>query len=236
MIRSSNLRLMSADYSQIELRIMAHVSGDKGLSEAFLSGEDIHSTTAVRVFSIPLKDVNKELRRKSKEINYGIMYGIGPFGLATRLGISQTEAKALIARYFERFPKVNQYILDTLEKARQNGYVSTLIGRRRYLSDVNSRNFNVRGNAERQAVNMPIQGSAADMIKIAMIKIHNVLREEKIDATMLLQVHDELVFEVAESEEQRAREVILREMQQALPLSVPVEVEIGVGNNWLEAH
>ena len=231
-----NLRIMSADYSQIELRIMAHVSGDKGLSEAFLSGEDIHSTTAARVFSIPLKDVNKELRRKSKEINYGIMYGIGPFGLATRLGISQTEAKALIARYFERFPKVNQYILDTLEKARQNGYVSTLLGRRRYLSDVNSRNFNVRGNAERQAVNMPIQGSAADMIKIAMIKIHNVLREEKIDATMLLQVHDELVFEVAESEEQRAREVILREMQQALPLSVPVEVEIGVGNNWLEAH
>jgi DNA polymerase-1 len=228
--------IMSADYSQIELRIMAHVSGDEGLREAFLNGEDIHATTAAKVFGVNLNEVTKDMRRKAKEVNFGIMYGIGPYGLATRLDISQLEAKEIITTYFARFPKVNQYIFDTIAKAKHDGYVSTLLGRRRYLPDINSRNQNVRGNAERQAINMPIQGSAADMIKIAMVRIHSRLRDEGMRAKMLLQVHDELVFEVAESEERRAKKMIREEMKSALPLSVPIEVEIGVGKNWYEAH
>ena len=227
--------ILSADYSQIELRIMAHISGDEGLREAFQHGEDIHATTAAKVFGVAQKEITKEMRRKAKEVNYGIMYGIGPFGLATRLDISQAEAKEIIAKYFERFPRVNQYIFDTLASARKDGYVSTLLGRRRYLPDLNSKNFNVRSNAERQAINMPIQGTAADMIKLAMVSIHGRLRDEGIGATMLLQVHDELVFEVAKSEERRAKRLIVEGMKNALPLSVPVEVDVGVGKNWLEA-
>jgi len=228
--------ILSADYSQIELRVMAHISGDDGLREAFLNHEDIHATTAAKVFGVEQNEVTREMRRKAKEVNFGIMYGIGPFGLATRLDISQTEAKEIITKYFDRFPLVNQYIFDTLAAARKDGYVSTLLGRRRYLPDLNSKNFNVRSNAERQAINMPIQGTAADMIKLAMVHIHSRLRDERIGATMLLQVHDELVFEIAESEERKAESVIVEEMKNALPLSVPVEVEAGVGKNWLEAH
>lgn len=230
------MRIMSADYSQIELRIMAHISGDEEMSAAFRRGEDIHSTTASLIFGVPLKEVTREMRRKSKEVNFGIMYGIGPFGLSTRLDITQPEAKELIAKYFQRFPKVNQYISDTLAAARNNGYVCTLLGRRRFFPDINSRNFTVRSNAERQAINMPIQGTAADMIKLAMIQIHRELRNERIGATMLLQVHDELVFEVSEADESRARDLVVEKMKSALPLSVPVEVEVGVGKNWLEAH
>jgi len=228
--------IMSADYSQIELRIMAHVSGDEGLRDAFLNGEDIHATTAAKVFGVKPHEVTKEMRRKAKEVNFGIMYGIGPYGLATRLDISQSEAKEIIATYFARFPKVNQYIFDTLAKAKQDGYVSTLLGRRRYLPDIRSRNQNVRANAERQAINMPIQGTAADMIKIAMVRIHEKIKNEKLKTRMLLQVHDELVFEIAENEEKRAKNIILEEMKSALPLSVPIEVDIGVGKNWYEAH
>lgn len=228
--------ILSADYSQIELRIMAHISGDEGLREAFVNGEDIHATTAAKVFGVTLDSVTKEMRRKAKEVNFGIMYGIGPFGLASRLEITQTEAKEIITTYFARFPKVNQYIFDTIAQARHDGYVSTLLGRRRFLPDVASKNFNVRSNAERQAINMPIQGTAADMIKLAMIRIHDRLNEKRLNSKMLLQVHDELVFEMRKDEERKLREIVVAAMQHALPLSVPIEVEVGIGKNWLEAH
>ena len=234
--QNSDWVILDADYSQIELRVMAHVSGDEELINAFKNGEDIHSTTASKIFGVDIKDISKEMRRKAKEVNFGIMYGIGSYGLATRLDISQTEAKEIIETYFKRFPKVKEYIHNTLEKARTDGYVSTLLGRRRYLPDIKSKNQTVRGNAERQAINMPIQGTAADMIKIAMVKIHKFIQDSGLKIHMLLQVHDELVFEVANSELTKAKFIIIEEMKNALPLSVPIEVEIGVGKNWLEAH
>ncbi len=232
----TGMLLMSADYSQIELRVMAHVSGDEGLVGAFRNDEDIHTTTAAKVFGTGAKDVTRDMRRKAKEVNFGIMYGIGPYGLANRLEISQTEAKDIIARYFERFPKVKQYIADTIDTARRLGYVSTLLGRRRYLADINSRNQSVRGNAERQAINMPIQGTAADMIKLAMISLdHEIIRRE-LKGKMLLQVHDELVFELPLSEREEMETLVVEKMQSAMPLNVPVKVDVGVGKNWLEAH
>jgi DNA polymerase-1 len=233
---SAGMQILSADYSQIELRVMAHVSGDPGLSEAFRAGEDIHASTAAKVFGVPIGKVTKEMRRKAKEVNFGIMYGIGPFGLATRLDIPQTEAKEIITRYFERFPGVRTYIDGTLEKARRTGYVETMRGRRRYIPDLASKNFNVRANAERQAINMPIQGSAADMIKLAMINLHASLGAVAPSARMLLQVHDELVFEVAKKEAKKAAAHITAVMKESLPLDIPVEVESGIGANWLEAH
>jgi DNA polymerase-1 len=228
--------LLSADYSQIELRIMAHVCGDEALVEAFRNGEDIHGTTAARVFGVAAPDVSRDMRRKAKEVNFGIMYGIGPFGLANRLEISQTEAKEIITRYFARFPKVEQYINDTKEAARRDGYVSTLLGRRRYLPDITSRNQAVRGNAERQAINMPIQGTAADMIKLAMIRIAHELAARGLHSRMLLQVHDELVFEVPVGEVDAMTVMVPDQMKSALVLSVPLEVEVGTGVNWLDAH
>jgi len=227
---------MSADYSQIELRVMAHVSGDEGLAEAFRNNEDVHATTAAKVFGVSLQDVTREMRRKAKEVNFGIMYGIGPYGLATRLEISQTEAKEIIERYFERFPKVKQYIEETKALAYRQGYVTTLLGRRRYLPEIQSKNQNLRQNAERQAINMPIQGTAADMIKIAMVRIDAELIRNKLQSKMLLQVHDELVFEIEKDEETAMRKLVEKQMKEALKLNVPVEVEIGVGKNWLEAH
>jgi len=231
-----DMEILSADYSQIELRIMAHISGDEGLLGAFISGEDIHATTAAKVFGVSQKDVTRDMRRKAKEVNFGIMYGIGPFGLASRLEITQAEAKEIIARYFERFPKVNRYIAETIAKVRQEGYVSTLLERRRYLPDIHSKNANLRANAERQAINMPIQGTAADMIKLAMIKIQGELKTKNLQSKMLLQVHDELVFEVLKKEEKVVQELVERNMKNALQLNVPIEVEIGAGKNWLEAH
>jgi DNA polymerase-1 len=176
------------------------------------------------------------MRRKAKEVNFGIMYGIGPFGLSTRLEITQTEAKEIIARYFERFPKVKQYINDTIGTARERGYVETLLGRRRYLPDLNSHNNNLRQNAERQAINMPIQGTAADMIKLAMINIDRAFAKARLKTLMILQVHDELVFELKRDEEEKVRSLVTKHMQESLKLNVPIEVEIGVGKNWLEAH
>jgi DNA polymerase-1 len=228
--------IMSADYSQIELRVMAHVCGDKGLTDAFRNGEDVHSTTAAKVFGVELNDVTRDMRRKAKEVNFGIMYGIGPFGLSTRLEISQAEAKEIIGRYFERFPRVKQYIEETKAMAHKNGYVSTLMGRRRYLPDIHSKNQNIRQNAERQAINMPIQGTAADMIKVAMVRIDASLTKENLASAMLLQVHDELVFEIVKAEEETMRKLVGKQMRDAMKLDVPVEVEIGVGKNWLEAH
>jgi DNA polymerase-1 len=234
--RSPDSVLMSADYSQIELRVMAHMSGDESLGAAFRNGEDVHATTAAGVFGVPPDGVTPDMRRKAKEVNFGIMYGIGPFGLARRLEISQTEAREIIQRYFARFPKVKQYINDTIAGARREGYVATLTGRRRYLPDINSRNQNIRGNAERQAINMPIQGTAADMIKIAMIRLDRSLREKKLQSRMLLQVHDELVFEVPRGEEKKMTVLVTEGMQDAMPLSVPIRVDVGTGKNWLEAH
>jgi DNA polymerase-1 len=228
--------IVSADYSQIELRVMAHVSGDEGLREAFNNGEDIHTSTSAKVFGVEQKDVTRDMRRKAKEVNFGIMYGIGPFGLANRLEISQTEAKDIIQRYFERFPKVKQYINDTLDAARRNGYVSTMLGRRRYLPELSSKNFAVRSNAERQAINMPIQGTAADMIKLAMIRIDEALQRSGVESKMLLQVHDELVFEVPKKEVEMIKTLVVDKMKNAMKLDVPIEVEVGSGKNWLEAH
>jgi DNA polymerase-1 len=228
--------LMSADYSQIELRIMAHISGDEGLLEAFRNKEDIHASTSAKLFGVKPDDLTRDMRRKAKEVNFGIMYGIGPFGLANRLEISQAEAKEIIARYFERFPNVKQYISDTIDSARRKGYVSTLLGRRRYLPDINSRNFAVRSNAERQAINMPIQGTAADMIKIAMIGIDEGLRAKELQTRMLLQVHDELVFEVPKIEVELTTILVREKMVNAMKLDVPIDVEVGTGGNWLEAH
>lgn len=234
--RSKNNLILSADYSQIELRMMAHISGDEGLREAFHKGEDIHATTAAKVFGVSLQDVSRDMRRKAKEVNFGIMYGIGPFGLSRRLEISQAEAKEIIERYFERFPKVKQYIHDTIQQARANGYVSTLLGRRRYLPDLKSRNRNISSNAERQAINMPIQGTSADMIKQAMVSIDKALRDQQLESRMILQVHDELVFDIVKKEEKKMRSLVSTLMKAALELSVPMEVDVGVGTNWLEAH
>jgi DNA polymerase-1 len=234
--RDDRHAILAADYSQIELRVMAHVSGDAGLQEAFVNDEDIHATTAARVFGVEPGGVTKDMRRKAKEVNFGIMYGIGPFGLANRLEISQTEAKEIIARYFERFPKVKQYINDTIDGARRRGYVATLAGRRRYLPDITSRNQNIRGNAERQAINMPIQGTAADMIKMAMIAIDAAMTQGSFGSRMLLQVHDELVFEAPKDELGKLESLVRGKMQGAMPLSVPVNVDVGTGADWLEAH
>ncbi|MGB5875650.1 MAG: DNA polymerase I [Bacteroidota bacterium] len=228
--------LMSADYSQIELRIMAHISRDEGLLQAFRDDEDIHATTAAKVFGVSLQEVSVDMRRKAKEVNFGIMYGIGPFGLANRLEISQAEAREIIDRYFDRFPKVRAYINNTIAEARSRGYVSTLLGRRRYLADINSRNQNVRSNAERQAINMPIQGTAADMIKLAMIQIDSALASRGTSSKMLLQVHDELVFEVPRKELKEVETLVEEKMRNALPLEIPVKVDVGTGRNWLEAH
>jgi DNA polymerase-1 len=234
--QGENALILSADYSQIELRVMAHISEDEGLTEAFRRGEDIHASTAAKVFGVLQADVTRDMRRKAKEVNFGIMYGIGAYGLASRLEISQAEAKEIIARYFQRFPKVQNYINDTIARSRQQGFVSTLLGRRRYIPDINSRNQNIRQNAERQSINMPIQGTAADMIKLAMIKIDAALRENNFLSAMVLQVHDELVFEVQESELDMVKKIVSENMRNALPLNVPVEVELGAGSNWLDAH
>ncbi len=228
--------ILSADYSQIELRIMAHISDDNGLREAFLAGEDIHLSTAAKVFNVELSEVSREMRRRAKEVNFGIMYGIGPFGLGRRLDIGQREAKEIIDRYFDRFPNVRSYIDRTIAEVRRKGYVETLLGRRRYLPDINSRNNNIRGNAERQAINMPIQGTAADMIKAAMVGIHRELEQRALKSTMILQVHDELVFEVRNAELDEVRSIVQSNMKEALPLSVPLQVDIGIGANWLAAH
>ncbi len=233
---NDNMAIMSADYSQIELRVMAHMSDDPGLQEAFRNREDIHASTAAKVFGVEQTEITRDMRRKAKEVNFGIMYGIGPYGLATRLEISQSEAKEIINRYFVRFPKVSQYIHDTKNLARQHGYVETLSGRRRYLPNINNKNRTVREFEERAAINMPIQGTAADMIKRAMVEIHHRIISGALQSKMLLQVHDELVFEVPTSEERQMRSLVEECMKTTQLLSVPLEIEIGVGKNWLEAH
>ena len=234
--RSSDFVLFSADYSQIELRIIAELSKDPGMLEAFSSGEDIHSATASKVYGVPLNEVTSDMRRNAKMVNFGIIYGISAFGLADRLNISRTEAKSIIDNYFRQYPYIKEYMDFSIESARKKGYVETIMGRRRYLRDINSGNATVRGFAERNAINAPIQGSAADMIKIAMINIHNDIIKRKMKSRMLLQVHDELVFDTHVSEAKELMELVGERMKNALPLKVPVEIGMGTGKNWLEAH
>lgn len=232
----SNYIIMSADYSQIELRIMASLSEDENLKKAFLGGEDIHRSTAAKVFQVSSEEVTPEMRRKAKEVNFGILYGIGVFGLKTRLGISQSHAKEIIDTYFNTFKNVKKFMDDSIKFAREKGYAQTLLGRRRYLPNINSKNNVLRQFEERVAINMPIQGTAADMIKLAMINIHKELKNRKLKSKMILQVHDELVFDVKKSELETMKAIVKNNMENALKLNVPVTVEIGIGENWLEAH
>lgn len=226
----------SADYSQIELRVMAHLSGDENMIEAFREGHDIHAATAAKIYKEEMENVSRDQRTKAKRANFGIIYGITIFGLADRLEISREEARQLIDGYFETFPKVKEYMEKAKEEARSKGYVETLFHRRRYLADINSANGTVRGFAERNAINAPIQGTAADIIKVAMVRIHRRFKSENIRSKMILQVHDELNFSVYPDEKEKVERIVLEEMQNAFPIEVPLVADCGWGNNWLEAH
>ena len=234
--RDENHILLAADYSQIELRIMAAFSGDESMIEAFKNGRDIHATTAAKIFQVPLEEVTSDMRRKAKTANFGIIYGISAFGLSQRLSISRTEAKEIIDAYFKEFPAVKEYMDGAIEKARKDEFVETILGRRRYLRDINSRNATMRGFAERNAINAPIQGSAADLIKVAMIDVHNWMKKENLKSKMILQVHDELVFDAHKDEVEILKANVPGLMSNAIKMAVPVEVEVGTGTDWLQAH
>nr|WP_287936981.1 DNA polymerase I [Algoriphagus sp.] len=234
--RDENHVLLSADYSQIELRLMAAFSQDESMLEAFRNGRDIHATTAAKIFKVPLEEVTSDMRRKAKTANFGIIYGISAFGLAQRLSIPRGEAKEIIDAYFTEFPAVKQYMDGAIEKARKDEYVETILGRRRYLRDINSRNMTMRGFAERNAINAPLQGSAADLIKVAMIQVHDWMKKEKLKSKMILQVHDELVFDAHKDEVELLKKHVPGLMSNAIKLPVPIEVEVGVGTDWLQAH
>ncbi len=228
--------MLSADYSQIELRLMAHMSGDSAMIEAFRNGEDIHAATAAKIFKVPLEQVSREQRSRAKTANFGMIYGISAFGLSQRLGISRTEAKELIDEYFRTYSGVKRYMDSCIAQARERGWVETLFGRKRYLNDIKSSNQTVRGMAERNAINAPIQGSAADIIKLAMIGIHSEFKRLKLQSKMIIQVHDELVFDVYQPELEQVKEIARSQMEGAAALQIPLVVDIGVGKNWLEAH
>ncbi len=236
--RDADHVLVSADYSQIELRIVAAISADENMCEAFRTGKDIHTATAAKVFNVPENEVTKEMRYKAKSVNFGIIYGQGAFGLAENLAISRSEAKEIIDNYKKQFPNIQKYMDDTINFCKENGYVETLMGRKRWLKDINSANFTVRGFAERNAINSPIQGTAADMVKLAMIKIDTAFKDNGFKSKMLLQVHDELVFDVLKTELEKVKPIILNCMQSALalPNGVPADAELGSGDNWLQAH
>ncbi len=227
---------LSADYSQIELRLMAHLSRDESMISDFLSGNDIHAATASKIFGVDIKDVTREMRSRAKTANFGIIYGISSFGLSERLTIGRKEAKELIDGYFNSYPGVKKYMDESIRKAREQGFVTTMFGRRRYLRDIQSRNQVVRGNAERNAINAPIQGTAADIIKIAMVRIHEKLKSGRYASKMILQVHDELIFEVVPEELEKLKEMVIYAMTNAVKLDVPLKVDWGTGRNWLEAH
>lgn len=234
--RDENYTLVSADYSQIELRVIAALSGDPNMIASFQKGEDIHAATAAKVFNVALREVTREQRSHAKTVNFGIIYGVSAFGLSNQTSLSRSESKELIDAYYKTYPRLKAYIQEQIEFAKEHGYVQTILGRRRYLKDINSRNAVVRGAAERNAVNAPIQGSAADIIKIAMINIHRKLVDKKVKSKMLLQVHDELVFDVHNSESEDMKLMIKEEMENAFPLNVPLIVDLGEGKNWLTAH
>ena len=236
-VPADGFQLLAADYSQVELRVIASISGDENMIQAFKNGEDIHSRTAKEIFGLDsLEDVTADHRRKAKEVNFGIPYGVSAYGLASRLGISNDEGKEMIDQYFERFPGIQDYIDETVKKAKDEGYVTTLLGRRRYIPEINSRNWNVRGFAERTAINMPIQGTAADIIKLAMIQIDDLLHDSGYKSRMLLQVHDELIFEIHDDETDELPGRLKEMMENAYTLDVPLDVEIGLADNWLDAH
>jgi DNA polymerase-1 len=232
----ANHVLLAADYSQVELRIAASLSRDPGLVEAFASGHDIHTATAARVFGVDIVDVDRDMRSTAKAVNFGILYGQGAFGLAGVLGISRKEAKAIIDAYFEQFPTLQAFTQTCVARARECGYAETVLGRRRYLPDLHSNNATVRAFAERNAVNAPIQGSAADIIKVAMVRCARRLQEGAFKTRMILQVHDELVFDVPKDELSRIQPLVKETMEQAVELQVPLVVDVSTGNNWLEAH
>jgi DNA polymerase-1 len=236
--RDENHVLVSADYSQIELRIVAALSGDESMCEAFRNNKDVHTATAAKVYGVEEEAVTKDMRRKAKSVNFGIIYGQSSFGLAENLGISRSEAKTIIDNYKNEFGGIVRYMDDMINFCREHGYVQTVLGRKRWLRDINSSNFTVRGYAERNAINSPIQGTAADMIKLAMVKIGRAFRERKFKSKMILQVHDELVFDATREEVDLIKPVILECMQSAmtLPNGIPVLAEVGEGTNWLEAH
>jgi DNA polymerase-1 len=234
--RDENYTIVSADYSQIELRIIAALSGEENMIKAFQNHEDIHKSTASKVFDVPLEEVTREQRSHAKTVNFGIIYGVSAFGLSNQTSLSRSESAALIEAYYKTYPRLKTYIQEQIDFARDNGYVQTILGRRRYLKDINSQNAIVRGGAERNAVNAPIQGSAADIIKIAMINIHDKLVSENWKSKMLLQVHDELVFDVHNSELEKIKTMIKHEMENAFQLDVPLDVDLGAGKDWLEAH
>jgi DNA polymerase-1 len=234
--RNQQFTLLAADYSQIELRIIAALSKDEGMIEAFVQKQDIHSATASKVFDVPMEEVTREMRSKAKMVNFGIIYGISAFGLGQRLSIPRKEAKEIIDSYFEKYPKIKSYMDESIVQAKENGYVETLLGRRRNLKDINSSNAIVRGHAERNAINAPIQGTAADVIKIAMIRILEEMKKKKLNSRMLLQVHDELVFDVDKNEVEVMQELVKQNMENAVKMAVPLEVEMNTGENWLQAH
>ncbi|MCQ2134815.1 MAG: DNA polymerase I [Bacteroidales bacterium] len=228
--------ILSADYSQIELRIMAHLCGDTHLIESFKAGVDVHAATAAKIFGIPVEEVTSDQRRIAKTANFGIMYGISSFGLSQRLGVSRTEAKKIIDDYFEAFPSIKTFIAQTIATTQEKGYVETIFGRRRYLPEINAKNGTVRALAERNAVNAPIQGTSADIIKLAMIGVGRRLEEEGLKSRMVLQIHDELLFDTCEAEAERLKAIVVEEMENVISLSIPLTVECGYGKNWLEAH
>jgi DNA polymerase-1 len=234
--RDENHVLLAADYSQIELRIIAALSEEENMMEAFKNGEDIHASTAAKVFNVPLDEVTREQRSNAKTVNFGIVYGVSAFGLSNQTDLSRSDAKELIDTYYETYPKLKAYMSAQVDFAREHGYVETVLNRRRYLKDINSRNAMVRSGAERNAVNAPIQGSAADIIKLAMINIHNRFEKEGFTSRMLLQVHDELVFDAHKDELETIKPIIKYEMENAFKMSVPLDVEMGIGENWLQAH
>jgi len=235
-IAPKGYKLLAADYSQVELRIMAHLSGDESLLRAFSEGADIHSATAAEVFGVSLDAVSKDQRRSAKAINFGLIYGMSAFGLAKQLDVGRAEAQTYIDLYFARYPGVKKFMDNIRDSARDKGYVETVFGRRLYLPDINARNGQRRQYAERTAINAPMQGTAADIIKRAMIDIHQELQTGKYDARMIMQVHDELVFEVAEAQVEKTSNMIQQKMSQAADLKVPLVVDVGIGDNWEEAH
>ena len=235
-IPEEGCEFFSADYSQIELRIMAHLSGDKNMIEAFQEGDDIHASTASKVYKIGLDEDTREQRSKAKTANFGIIYGISVFGLAERMNVPRSEAKELIEGYFKTYPQVKEYMDMSIAKARENGYIETIFGRKRFLPDISSHNAVVRGYAERNAINAPIQGSAADIIKVAMINIYRRFKDEDIRSKMILQVHDELNFSVYPEEKEKVQHIVIEEMEKAYAMQVPLRADCGWGKNWLEAH
>jgi DNA polymerase-1 len=234
--RNDDFTLLAADYSQIELRIIAALSEDENMQEAFVKGEDIHTATAAKVFGVATDEVDRDMRSKAKAVNFGIIYGVSAFGLSQNLNISRKEAKEIIETYFEQYPKLKAYMEHNVEFAKEHGYVETIMHRRRNLNDINSANAIVRGHAERNAVNAPIQGSAADIIKIAMINIHEEFEKQQFQSKMLLQVHDELVFDVYKPELEQIKAIVKDKMENAVKLSVPLDVEMNNAENWLLAH